>query len=402
MLSSFYSDAAQSFVSQEASLNVLQQQLSTGQAVSSAGANPAAFVTAASDTADATMLAADKAGQTNVQAQLGVANSALSQAATVLDHIQSIALQATNATESGADYQALSEQVGASLQQLMSISNTQGTNGEYLFSGTANNTQPFMQNGSGSVQYVGNQGLSMVEVSPGVSVNAALSGSVFTGALSGNGYASVGGASTNSGTGTFLPVGVVNESSAAAFQQGSKPITIKFSAGASGGLAYQATQGGSVISSGGATSGQNIALDGIEYKLSGTPSSGDSFTISPARPQSVFGLAQTIQGALASPGSTAAQRAQTQQILGNALAGLGQYQTLLAGTNARIGVVLQTVQRASSANAQRSTTDQTNASTLTAANMPQVMTEISLQTSALQAAFKAFGLASGLNVFNYL
>jgi flagellar hook-associated protein 3 FlgL len=117
MLSSFYTDAAQSFSNQEASLALLEQQLSTGQAVSTASANPAAFVTAARDTASETVLASEATAQTNVQSQLGVASTALEQASTVLDHLQSIALQATNATENSQDLQALSEQVGTSLQQ---------------------------------------------------------------------------------------------------------------------------------------------------------------------------------------------------------------------------------------------------------------------------------------------
>lgn len=402
MLSSFYTDAAQTFSNQEANLSLLEQQLSTGKAVSTASDNPAAFVTAATDSASATLLTSEGIAQTNVQSQLGVATSALQQAGTVVDHLQSIALQAANATENPADFQALSEQVGSSLQQLISIGNTQGNNGEYLFSGTAKNAQPFVQTGSGPVQYMGNDGLSMVEISPGISVNAALSGSAFTNGLSGNGYASVAGAATNGGTATLLPVGVANEASATAFQQGSKPITVTFSSGASGAVVYQASQGGVTVGSGPANSGGNIALDGVEYKLSGAPNAGDSFTIAPARPQSLFGLTQSIQQALATPGSTPAQLAQTQQVIGNALAGLGQYQTLLAGTNARVGVVLQNTQRADSANAERSTADQANASALTGANIPQVMTDISQQTSALQAAFKAFGLASGLDVFNYL
>lgn len=402
MLSSFYTDASQSFSNEEASLSLLQQQLSTGKAVTAASANPAAFVAASSDTASATLLASEDIGQTNVQSQLGVATTALQQAGTVVDHLQSIALQATNATENPADFQALSEQVGTSLQQLISIGNTQGTNGEFLFSGTAKSTQPFVQTGSGPVQYVGNDGLSMVEISPGISVNAALSGSAFTNGRSGNGYASVTGATTNGGTATLLPVGLSNEASAATFQQGSKAITVTFSSGTSGALVYQASQGGVTVGSGPATSGTNIGLDGVEYQLSGAPQPGDSFTIAPARPQSIFGLTQSIQQALATPGNTPAQRAKTQQQLGNALAGLGQYQTLLAGTNARVGVVLENTQRAASANAQRSTADQTNAAALTGANVPQVMTELSQQLLALQAAFKAFGLASGLDVFNYL
>jgi len=402
MLSSFFTNTSQDFVSQQSGIEALQQQLATGLAVPTAGANPAAFVGAARDTADASFLSAETAAQTNVQTRLGAASSALQQASTVLDHIQTIALQAINGTEGGADYQALSAQVGESLQQLISVGNTQGSNGNYVFAGTAKGTEPFVQNAGGSVQYFGNDGLSMVKVSPGISVNAALSGSAFTGAMSGNGYTSLAAAASNSGTATVLPVGISNQASASTFQQGTQPISLVFSKSASGALVYKATQGSSSIGSGAAASGQVLSFAGTEFKLSGTPGSGDSFTIAPARPQTVFALAQAIQTTLSSPGNTPALRALSRQVLGNALAGLEQYQGRVSATNARVGVVLQTVQHASSANAQRSTADQVNAGKLTAADAPAVMAAISQQISALQAAFKAFGLTASLSVFTYL
>ncbi len=402
MQTTFYTDAAQSFTSGEASLQTLEQELATGNAVPNAGVNPAAFIGAAADANDISQLNAEDGNQTSVQDTLGLGTSALDEASTVLDQVQQIALEAINGTVDGSEYQALSEQVQQNLQQLLAVANTAGNNGNYVFAGTAANTKPFVQTAGGSVNYMGDDGLSSVEVSPGITINAALSGAPFLGGFSGDGYASVTAASANTGAATFLPVGVLNAASASAFQRASAPITVSFSTTASGKETYLATQGSATLGSGSAQPGQDITLDGIQFGLSGTPSAGDSFTVSPARPQSVFDLVQTIQNALASPGTTAAQRAQTTQVLGNALSGITQYQGLFTSANARIGVVLQTVSNAGTANAQRSTSDQTDAANLTSANTPDVLTAIDEQTTALQAALQAFGMTEGLSVFNYL
>jgi flagellar hook-associated protein 3 FlgL len=398
---SFFTNAAQSFIAGEQLLQTLEQELATGNAVPTASANPAAFIGAAADTDDLGQLTAEDENQTNVQATLGLGTTALNAAATVLDKIQQIALEAINGTVNDTEFQSLSGQVEQNLQQLLATANTAGSDGNFLFAGTATNTEPFAQSASGAVEYLGNDGISTVEVSPGITINAALSGTPFLSGFSGNGFASVTAATGNTGTATFLPVGVLNASAAESFQQSSKPITVSFST-TTGQAKYVATQGSATIASGSAQPGQDVTLDGVQFELSGTPASGDSFTISPARPQSVFSLVQSIQNALATPGTTAAERAQTMQVLSNALSGITQYQNIITSANARIGVILQTVSNAETANAQRTTSDQTDAANLTSANTPQLLTEIDEQTTALQAALQAFGLTQGLSVFNFL
>jgi flagellar hook-associated protein 3 FlgL len=402
MQTSFFTTASQNFTDNEQLLQTLEEELSTGTAVSTASADPAAFVEAAADTDDVGQLTAEDKSQTNIQSTLGLGSTALGEAAVILDKIQQATLAAINSTTNSAEFQSLSGQVQQNLQQLIAIADTTDSNGDFIFAGTASNTRPFVQSASGTVAYFGNDGTSSVEVSPGITVNAALSGTAFTGGFSGDGFASVAAASGNTGTATFLPVGVVNESSATQFQRGSAPITVSFSANASGGSTYTATQGSATISSGPAKAGEDIALDGIQFQLNGAPASGDSFTISPARPQSVFALVQGIQDALATPGTTAAERAQTAQALGNALSGISQYQNIITSENARIGVVLQTVSNAQNDNAQTITSDQNNAATLTSANVPQLLVEIDEQTTALQAALQAFGVTQGLSVFSFL
>ncbi len=404
MESTFYTNSAAAFTTQETQLQQLQSELASGKAVNSAGADATAYIGAAQDNSQIQQLAAEQNSQTNIQATLQTGTSTLGQATTLLDQLQSIALQAINATTSGLNYQALSEQAGQIGQQLLAFANSQDPQGNFVFSGTAKGTEPFSQNSSGSVSYNGNEGVSSVEISPGVTVNSALNGAVFMDGPSGNGFASVSAGTTNTGTATLVATGVSNQAAAGAFQTGNLAITVSFSS--SGGTeSYVATQGGIKIGGGPVTTSTNSAmlnLDGIQFKLSGAPNVGDTFVIAPSRPQSIFSLVSGIQSALSSPGSTSAQMAQTRQTLENALGGIVQYQNRFSGASAKAGVILKSITQSGAADTTLSTADQTNAAALVGANIPQTLTQIEQQTAALQDSLKAFSSVQQLSLFSFI
>ncbi|KEP68344.1 hypothetical protein DL1_12410 [Thioclava dalianensis] len=239
-----------------------------------------------------------------------------------------------------------------------------------------------------------------------MTVNAALSGSIFTNALSGNSYASVAAASGNTGSATILATGIGNTAAAIAFQQSSTPVTLSFASSANGAMTYTAISGSATLASGvvntsdGAT--PTISVDGVQLTLSGAPANGDSFAVKPSRPQSIFAMVKGIQQALAAPGTTPAARALTRQKIGNALGSIVQYQHKLSGASGKAGVILQATRSAATANAQGSTRAQSNASDLVSADMPKVLTELQDRSATLQAAMKAFSVASQLSLFKYL
>ena len=404
MESTFYTNSATAFTTQETQLEQLQSELASGKAVNSAGAGATAYIGAAQDNSEIQQLAAEQNSQTNIQATLQTGTSTLGQATTLLDQLQSIALQAINATTSGLNYQALSDQVGQIGQQLLAFANSQDPQGNFVFSGTAKGTEPFSQNSFGMVSYNGNEGVSSVEISPGVTVNSALNGAVFMDGPSGNGFASVSAGTTNTGTATLVAAGASNQAAASAFQTGNLAITVSFSS--SGGKeSYVASQGGLKIGGGAVPTSTNstmLNLDGIQFKLSGSPNVGDTFVITPSRPQSVFSLVSGIQSALSSPGSTPAQMAQTRQTLENALGGIVQYQRRFSSTSAKAGVILKSVTQSGTSDTTLSTADQTNAAALVGANIPQTLTQIEQQTAALQDSLKAFSSVQQLSLFSFI
>ncbi len=400
---SFYANFSSSVAAQEAQLNALQSQISTGLAVQTPDQNPAAYETASLGNNQISRLANNNNTQAAIQVQLGSANNAYGSMNNLLDNVQAIVEQALNGTTNSQNMNALAAQVQSAAQQMLSLGNTTAPNGTYLFGGSRGGLAPFQPDASGNIVYFGDGAASQASIAQSSTAATIANGNVFVTALQGDGTASVAANTANTGTGQVISQGVVNASAAASFQQGNAAITVSFGAGGT----YTATQSGSTIASGTLSTapgnnGTSVQLGGVDYNITGSPASGDSFTIAPARPQSVFALLKSIYGALANAGSTPAQVAQTSQILNQGLAGLAQYQQAATTAQAQNGVTLQAITNAAAGNTSQSTEAQINVQNATAVNTPVAIAALDQTLTALQAAMKTFGSVQGLSLFNYV
>jgi len=162
------------------------EQLSTGQAVNQLSDNPGA---AATLVGNANQTAADDQYVQNdatLQGKFQVADAALGSVVTALDTAISLGTEGASGTLNATDRAAIAAQVQGLITQTLGLANTT-YQGAYLFSGTAVNTQPFVQDAAtGTVAYVGNAGSTTVQISNGDSVGANVSGSQLFQNASGN------------------------------------------------------------------------------------------------------------------------------------------------------------------------------------------------------------------------
>ena len=402
---SFYNNFNANVALQEAQINTLQQQISTGLAVQTPDQNPAAYETAALGNDQISALANDNNTQAAIQVQLGSVSNAYQSTSSLLNSVQSVVEAALNGTTSSQNLNALAGQVQSAAKQLLAIGNTTAPNGTYLFGGSRGGVAPFQtaSSGSGAIVYMGDGAQSQAAITAGTTASTIANGEVFVSGLTGDGTASVAAASSNTGSGQIIPQGVVNAAAAAAFQSGTSAITVSFGSGGS----YSASQGGTTLASGTlssntTTGGNTVQLAGVDYQITGTPASGDSFTLAPSRPQSAFALLQTIYQTLSTAGSTPAQVAQTNQVLNQSLASLGQYQQNVVTAQAQNGVTLQAITNAAASNTNQSTQVQTSVQNATAINTPVAIASLDQTLTALQAAMKTFGTVQSLSLFNYV
>lgn len=406
MQSSFFTNFTSNLAAQEAQIGVLQNQISSGVTVQTPDQNPAAFQTATLANDQVAALNNDNTTQAKIQTQLGSVNNIYSSVNTLFDNVQSVLEQALNGTTSTQNLQSLATQVQSAQQQLVGLGNTTGADGTYLFGGTRGTIPPFQTNAAGAMVYVGDAGQSQAAITPNISAATIANGDVFTTGLAGNGFATVAATTGNTGSATLLAQGVTNANAANIFQSGTTPISVSFASG-SGGLTYTASQAGTTLATGtltqaSATTGTSLNIAGLSFQLSGTPAAGDTFTISPSRPQSAFALLQNIYTQLSSAGTTPAGQAQTRTALNNSLASLAQYQQSVITAQAQNGVTLQALSTAAASNANQSTALQSSIQTAIGTNTATAITQLDQTSTALQAAMKSFASVQNLDLFQYI
>jgi flagellar hook-associated protein 3 FlgL len=406
MSASLYTNFTASIAAQDAQINTLEEEISTGYAVQTPDQNPAAFEVATIANDQVSALANDGSTQNSITTQLDSVSNTYAAVSTLYDNVQSIIEQSLNGATSPEELQTLSTQISSAAQQLLGLANSTAPDGNYLFGGTRTALTPFQTDSNGTVVYLGDAGQSLSQISPDTTSSSVANGEVFTSALAGDGYSTVAASATNTGDATLLSEGVVTPATAAAFQTGDVPITLSFASSGIGNLTYTATQGGTTVATGSvptnSTTGTTIELAGQDFLLNGLPAAGDSFTISPSRPETVFALLQNLAATMSTSAGSPATDAQTTQTINGDLSTLAQYQQALLVAQAQNGVTLQAIADAGTSDSNQQTALQATVQNATAVNQPTAITTLDETISAVQAAEKAFSAVQGLSLFQYL
>jgi flagellar hook-associated protein 3 FlgL len=161
----------------QANLAKTQEQLSTGKQIVKPSDEPdkAALVT---------RLESEIARQTGYQDALKSVNirltaeeTALKNTTDVMYRIKELAMQAANDTLGTQDRQAVALEMNALREQILSLANSQDSNGNYLFSGSRAGEPAFNKDSSGRVIYQGDHARMKVNVGDNRRMNLNLPGS---------------------------------------------------------------------------------------------------------------------------------------------------------------------------------------------------------------------------------
>jgi len=154
------------------------EQVATGQKLNSLSDNPAA----AASLVDLRMQSSSDTQYlqniSTLTGSLNVADSALSSVVEALTTAQSVGVEGTDPSMNSSNLQALAQQIQGIQQDVMGLANTT-YNGQYLFSGTATTTQPYVTDASSTsgVTYKGSLDSNSVEISSGQAMPTSLPGS---------------------------------------------------------------------------------------------------------------------------------------------------------------------------------------------------------------------------------
>jgi len=392
----YQTNALEQMQSLEQALAQTQSQLGSGLKLQNAADNPAAM--AQVNSLDA-QLSSSQQFVTNgnlASSNLQLEAQALTGATNVLQSARDLALQANDASLTQGARQAIATQLQQQLAQLVSIANSTDSSGNYLFSGIAAGTQPFIQSGN-AVGYAGAQSVSQIQISSNQSVSAGDTGAaVFMNAPAGNGTFATAAAAGNTGSASIDP-GTVTDPSAWV----PDTYTISFTSPTD----YQVTNsGGGVVASGtlsgAASSGTStIAFNGIQVDLSGTPAAGDQFTITPAGKVSAFATLSSLIGTLNSGSLNPAQLATA---IGGAVQQIDGALNTLGSAQSSVGARLNTITASQSSAQSTQTHLQSQVSQLQDVDYAQAITQLNTEELSLQAAQQSYAAIGKLSLFNYL
>ncbi|MCW8450600.1 flagellar hook-associated protein FlgL [Legionella quinlivanii] len=403
-----YRRGLDNILEQQLQVSKYQGQLSSGKKVQSPSDDP---IAAAKISLMKRRIAATEQLQKNkegAQAAVSLEEQVLGNTVNVVQRIRELQVQAGNSALSEADRLSIAGEAQTLLNQLLDLSNSQDSNGYYMFSGGLTGIQSFSKNSSGQYVYNGDdtQRFQNVTDSMGVALNDAGS-DVFMRIRNGNGYFAINQTgTTNTGTGVVSSGGIVNSTPYVPDN-----YTLQFSLNSSNQLVYMvsgATVGNVIPPSGNPddaplySDGESISFNGIQFKVSGAPNSGDDFLITPARNESIFSTVERMINNLKQPVTTPANKAAIETENNQILEQLDSSLDNLLAFQAQTGTRLNQLGIVEKLNDDLLLVSHTTLDGLENADLNETAVNLNLQLIFLQAAQQSFARIQGLTVFNYL
>lgn len=392
---SINAQAVNGILNQQAALAKSQQQIASGKRIQSTADDPAAAV----QLQELARLQSqyDQYGKNSVAAtgRLQLEEQALSDSTNVLQRIRDLTLQANTATLTDSDRQSLVTEIRSRISELQGIANRKDDNGDFLFAGFAAATTPYARDASGTMVYGGDSGVRQVQIDAAVGVADSDPGSqVFAGIKAGNGLFTTGANAANTGSGS-IDTGVIVQKSSWVPDQ----YTLSFTSAST----WQVTDSSNtVVATGPFVSGNAISFRGVQVTVSGTPASGDRFSVNTAATTDVFSSLDNLVNSLGQGANSDAASAKLNTALGGAIQQLDQSLDHLSSVRSQVGARLSTIDDMTSTRDSRTTDIATSTSQLSDLDYASAVAKMNQQYVGLQAAQQSYAQISKLSLFNYL
>lgn len=413
---------------QTAALLHLQQQVSSGRRILTPSEDPVAAARALEVTQSSEVIAQFTQNQGYATSALGLEEAQLTSVGDVLGRVRELAVQAGNSTLAPTARKGIAVELRSRFNELVGLANAQDGTGQHIFSGFMGAATPFGGSvdsilAGGEILYQGDDGQRTMQVSPNRFIEVSDSGNdVFKRIASGNGYFSSDYAAGNTGTGLIAPGSVTDPAAWAASTN--KKVTINFTvtAGVTTYDLVDTVTGNSLLTGAPGPaplanqhtfqSGQPIVLKfqageaffdlGASTTISGTPASGDSFSIAPSTSQSIFATVANLIGALEAPTGSPAADAKYMNDIRFAITNLDQGTNNILRVRAAIGSRMNEIDSLASLNQSLDLQYQQTLSDLQDLDYAKAITDLTRKQTDLQAAQQSFAKVSQLSLFNYL
>ena len=373
-----------------------QAQISTGKKLLNPSDDPSAVATTEKLDAAIQRMAQYKNNADAVRQRLSQQEDVFNNMTDTMQRLKELSIQANTDVLSDDDRRIIAAEVKQIQKQLLDYANTRLPNGEYMFSGSMGNTQPFLLNDN-KVSYAGDQSESWVQLSDSRKVRANDTGDViFQRIRNGNGKFYTDLKSGNSGTGVIDggvltdPANFTRKSFEIQFTDANTFDIVDLTDGSDtqNGLSYQP--------------GDPISFNGLTVTIKGAPENGDAFVVAPSKNIDIFSIAGNFASALELDRSNPANIAKAHQtfdsVINNIDNTLENIQARHSDLGARMGYIDTTEDETESVafilNKTRSEIEDTD--------YAEAISNLDFQMNTLEAIRQTYAKMSQSSLFDYL
>jgi flagellar hook-associated protein 3 FlgL len=184
----FFDKASNMLSNVQGSLAKTQEQLSTGKQIIKPSDVPEKAAVVTRLESELARQASYQNSLKTVDIRLKSEETALTNSSDVMYRMKELAMQAANDTLSLADRKSVSLEMSQLRDQLLSLANSQDSNGNYLFAGSRVTKMPFSPDAKGVVNYQGDQNRMVIGVGDNRRMNLNMAGTdAFTNVVRDNG-----------------------------------------------------------------------------------------------------------------------------------------------------------------------------------------------------------------------
>lgn len=374
-----------------------QQQVSTGKRVLTPADDPVAAARILQLETQQGQISQYQKNINTANTSLQLEDTQLDTVGTLLTRVRELTVQAGDGALSKSERDAITAELSTRLDELGALANTRSSSGEYIFGGYQGEQAPFVKAGN-NFTYRGDTGQRLVQIASSTQVPINDNGQAIFVAIPSSRLAGTA-AATNTGSGTISSGQVINQTTFNASFSGS--YTINFTSATT--YDVVPTAGGPAVVTGAAyTSGQPIQLNGAEFRIIGTPATGDSFQLDPPATQSVFTtigkLVTGLQGLTDSPDD----KQRLADLVSETLSNLDSDEANISVVRAQVGARMNTLDSTASLHDGNNLVTQKILGDVRDLDYTSAITQLTQQNFVLQAAQQSFSKIAGLSLFDFL
>lgn len=390
----------------QAQLLKTQQQIAANRRILTPSDDPVAAARALEVKQSQSMNETFAANRVQARNALEFQDTTLDSITGMLTSMKTQFVQAGNASLDASQRKYLAADLRTQYQELLGLVNSRDAQGRYLFSGFQVDQQPFTINpATGGVDYAGDQGQKSLMVGAAREMSTGDSGDAIFLRVPNKAFG-VAAASGNTGN---LAISGLSMPDRTLLTGHDYEVVITGVDSADGpqysvyDMKLDPQRTGTPLATGAYVDGDPITVDGVSFTLSGsTPANGDIFTVRPNAYQDIFKTLDSLIAGLEDPGMDPVSNARRARTLKAAGDNFDSAMDGLLTVRASVGSRLKELDNLDSAGDDRKIQYQKELSQLEDLDYVKALSDLTMQSTTLEAAQKSFLKTSSLSLFALL